>query len=213
MTGPHIDADGRPYWTTRDLLDTPPRKVNRMTNERLASARKIIADHVAILEYVLRLPEAPSVDPKVREAAYKELADARQWLATPDEPSAKHQPSAFEQTAPPIDWPEPKDERALVADDVRVYGVGITVHTPDGVKRVPPQDVIFKKMPPVNTPAEPAVTPEISEGLRDLIQIADSEYMWQEKSEDEAHREAWRIREAAVEWIEAQLPVNRNGDA
>jgi hypothetical protein len=87
MTGPHIDADGRPYWTTRDLLDTPPRKVNRMTNERLASARKIIADHVAILEYVLRLPEAPSVDPKVREAAYKELADARQWLATPDEPT------------------------------------------------------------------------------------------------------------------------------
>lgn len=36
---------------------------------------------------------------------------------------------------------------AAVADDVRLYGVGITVHTPDGVKRVPPQDVIFRRSP------------------------------------------------------------------
>jgi hypothetical protein len=193
MTGPHIDADGRPYWTTRDLLDTPPRKVNRMTKEQLIQLLREIND------FGLH-------DVTGDQELYAKIDAA---IASADEPSAKHQPSAFEQTAPPIDWPEPKDERALVADDVRVYGVGITVHTPDGVKRVPPQDVIFKKMPPVNTPAEPAVTPEISEGLRDLIQIADSEYMWQEKSEDEAHREAWRIREAAVEWIEAQLPVNR----
>jgi hypothetical protein len=42
---------------------------------------------------------------------------------------------------------ETRGERALVANDVRIYGIGITVHTPEGVKRVPPRDVIFKNQP------------------------------------------------------------------
>jgi len=59
-----------------------------MTNERLKQARRIITDHVKLIEFALTLPESAAVDAGIREAAIKDLAFAKAWLVQPDEPEA-----------------------------------------------------------------------------------------------------------------------------